>query len=434
MNMRVPNTIDEVKKLESFAGVYLYLLKGKPLYIGKSTHVKVRLLSHAENAKSDRKEAAYVTVADELELIQTDSELKALLLESKLIQTHHPKYNVRWRDDKSYLYIKITVKEPFPKIYLVRCENDKKSTYFGPFSSTKIGGEILKEIRRVFPYCTSKKIGRVPCFYSKIGLCNPCPNVHDSAADKKQYRYNIKQIIRTLNGDSTDVLKGLYKQLDMLSKAQRYEDALALRNKIMRFERLFSQRLFEPDEVDQYNQSEANITELLKLLNYYMPELKNLRRIECYDVSNLSQREATASMVVFTEGQINKGEYRKFRIKQPKTLSDFDMMVEVVTRRLRNIWPMPDLMVIDGGKPQLRKILGVKMLNDKMKDVAVIGLAKNPDRIVIGAGAMPTLRPRLNNRGFNMIQHMRDESHRFAKKYHTYLRNRNYEMKLSATR
>lgn len=426
MNQTIPNTIDEIKKLESFAGVYLYLLKGKPLYIGKSTHVKVRLLSHAENARSDRKEAAYVDIADHIELIQTDSELRALLLESQLIQTHHPKYNVRWRDDKSYLYIKITAKEDFPKIYVVRKENDKKSKYFGPFSSTKVAGEILKEIRRVFPYCTSKKIGKVACFYSKIGLCNPCPNIHNSSADKKQYRYNIKQIIRTLKGESSEVLASLYKQLDALSKAQRYEDALVLRNKIIRFERLFSQRLFGPDEIENFNQSEENKTELLKLLNYYLPELKSLGRIECYDVSNLSQKEATASMVVFTEGQINKGEYRKFKIKQPKTLSDFDMMVEVVTRRLRNSWPLPDLMVIDGGKPQLRKILGVKMQNEKMKDVCVIGLAKNPDRIVVGAGAMPTIRPRLNNRGFNMIQHMRDESHRFAKKYHTYLRDKNF--------
>lgn len=423
MTLRIKNTIDEIKKLESFAGVYLYLSKGKPLYIGKSTHVKVRLLSHAENAKTDRKEAAYVDASDELELIQTDSELRALLLESQLIQTHHPRYNVRWMDDKSYLYIKITVSEPFPRISLVRREDDKKSMYFGPFSSTKVAGEILKEIRRVFPYCTSKGTSNRPCFYSKIKLCDPCPNVSNSAEDKRRYRYNIKQIVRTLKGESDVVLKGLYSQVDALSQNQQYEEALVVRNKIMRFERLFSNRLFGPEEVVRYNQSEENVAELLKILTYYLPHLTSLERIECYDVSNLSQREATASMVVFTDGQINKGEYRKFRIKQPKTLSDFDMMVEVVTRRLRNNWPMPNLMVIDGGKPQIRKILGVKMQNEKMKDVAIIGLAKNPDRIVIGAGALPTIRPRLNNRGFNMIQHMRDESHRFAKKYHTQLRD-----------
>ncbi|MBI1863501.1 GIY-YIG nuclease family protein, partial [Candidatus Microgenomates bacterium] len=236
MTLKIPNTIEDIKKLDSFAGVYLYLLKGKPLYIGKSTHVKVRLLSHAENAKSDRKEAAYVDVADEIECIQTDSELRALLLESQLIQTHHPKYNVRWRDDKSYLYIKITVKEDFPKIYLVRRESDKHAKYFGPFSSTKIAGEILKEIRRVFPFCTSKKIGKLPCFYSKIGLCEPCPNVSKAAEDKRRYRANIKQIIRTLKGESTEVLAGLYKRLEALSEDERYEEALELRNKIIRFE------------------------------------------------------------------------------------------------------------------------------------------------------------------------------------------------------
>lgn len=422
--MKIKNTIEEIKKLESFAGVYLYLEKGKPLYIGKSTHVKVRLLSHAENARTDKKEASYVNGADELELIQTDSELRALLLESKLIQTYHPKYNVRWRDDKSYLYIKISQKDTFPQITVVRRENDKRSLYFGPFPSTKVAGEILKEIRRVFPYHSSKTESHRACFYSKIKLCDPCPNVAHTDEDKKRYRHNIRQIIRTLKGESDEVLKGLYNQCEQLSNEQRYEEALLIRNKIFRFERLFSDRLFGPDEHESHNKSEENIAELLKLLSYYLPELKTLKRIECYDVSNLSQKEATASMVVFTEGQINKGEYRKFKIRQPKTLSDFDMMVEVVTRRLRNNWPLPDLMVIDGGKPQIRKILGIKMQNEKLKDVAIIGLAKNPDRIVVGAGALPTIRPRLNNRGFNMIQHMRDESHRFAKKYHTYLRDK----------
>ena len=127
-------------------------------------------------------------------------------------------------------------------------------------------------------------------------------------------------------------------------------------------------------------------------------------------------------MVVFTDGQLDRGEYRKFKIKTPKTLSDFDMMVETIARRMYNKWPYPDLMVIDGGKPQLRKINDLRKSIEALRKIPIIGIAKNPDRIVICEPPYPTIRPRLNNRGFNLVQHIRDEAHRFARKYHLYLR------------
>ncbi len=394
------------------------------MYIGKSILVKARLLSHLENAKKSEKEASYVQGADSLELIQTDSEFRALVLEAQLIQTHRPKYNVRWMDDKSYLYIKITLKDDFPKILLVRRENEARAKYFGPFPSKWVAQEVLKEIRRVFPFCTQHKLTKTKCFYAKIGLCDPCPNVSRTPEDKRQYRANIRNVVKTLGGDSTVVLKGLRNKLQQHTNDLEYEQALILRDKIVRFESLFANRLFGHDEWQEHNQSQDNTQSLQILLTKYFPQLDSLERIECYDISNLSLRESTASMVVFTNGQIDTAQYRKFRIKHPKTLSDFDMMAEALQRRCDNAWPTPNLIVIDGGKPQLRKVLGVTLVSDQFARVPVIGLAKNPDRIICGVKDFPVLRPRLNNRGFNLLQHMRDEAHRFAKKYHVHLRTK----------
>ena len=124
-----------LEKLPSTSGIYIFKKNKSYLYVGKSVNIKARVKSHFENAKIDIKESLIVKNSDSIDYVITDSEIKALLLEAELIQKYHPKYNVIWRDNKSYLYVKITVKEEYPKILLVRRENDGKSKYFGPFPS-----------------------------------------------------------------------------------------------------------------------------------------------------------------------------------------------------------------------------------------------------------------------------------------------------------
>ena len=427
--MQIPLTKEAIQELPGFIGIYIFSKKGKIFYIGKSINVKTRLLSHLENAKIDAKEALIIKNSDIIECIETDSEFKALLLESELIKTHLPKYNVRWRDNKSYLYIKVTIKDEYPKVLTSRRENDGKSLYFGPFPSRLATDEIIKELRRIFPFCTQKNISRHPCFYSKIGLCNPCPNWINSIETQnvkhetlKLYKSNIRQVIKILQGKTDVIQKNLHTQIKAATKKQDYETALLVRNKLFRFERLIYQRLFDTNDLQEYNQSEKSIKELSTLLKHFMPSLLQLKRIECYDISNLSFKEATASMVVSQDGQLAKSEYRKFKIINPKPRSDFEMIDEIIRRRFKNKWTKPNLVVIDGGKPQVRVVLHAFAKENIL--VPVIGLAKNPDRIVIGIDGLPTIRPALNNHGFNLLRLIRDESHRFAKKYHTELRRR----------
>lgn len=423
------NSKEEIQKLSGFIGIYIFTKKGKPQYIGKSVNVKARLLSHIENARIDAKERLILTNSDAIEYINTDSEFKALLLESKLIQTHRPRYNVRWRDDKSYLYIKIPVKDEYPIIQVARREREAGVRYFGPFPSTKSVEELLRQIRRIFPFCTQKSISKSPCFYAKIGLCDPCPSMINAIPNeslKKQftllYKKNIREVIRILEGKTEIVQKHLYRLVKKFSDEEDYESALEIRNKINRFEKLMYQRLFDENNPSEYNQSEVAVSELHVLLTKFSPQLKKITRIECFDISNLSFKEATASMVVMVNGQIRKDQYRKFRIKNLMLKSDFEMIDEIIRRRFRNKWDEPDLLVVDGGKPQVRVVLAA--LAQISKNIFVIGIAKNPDRLILGLDGLPTIRPSFHSKGFSLIRHLRDESHRFAKKYHTLLRKK----------
>ncbi|MFN4212654.1 MAG: GIY-YIG nuclease family protein [Microgenomates group bacterium] len=421
----------EIEKLPSTLGVYIFKNNGEYLYVGKSVNIKARVKSHFENAKLDKKEAALIAASNKIDYIVTDSEFKALLLEAELIKEHHPKYNVIWKDDKSFLYIKITITDHFPKVFLSRKKDaDKKALYFGPFSSVKMTLKVLNEVRRIVPFCMDKRLKNGPCFYSKIGLCDPCPGaiVKEKNGNKRRtlrkiYYQNIIKLVRLLRGKIMLIINDFYRQLKRKIKEEKYEEAIILRDRILRLQSL-EKRSFSPIDINQYNQSKLSLTSLQLLLVKYLPHLKELKRIECYDVSNLAGEDATASMVVLTDGQIDKTQYRKFRIKNLSKKSDPEMLEEVFKRRfsLKNNWPYPNLIVVDGGRPQVRLIKNV--LQKLNQNLPVIGIAKNPDRLVMGTSQLFTIKPPADHPGFNLIRLIRDESHRFARKYHLLLRKK----------
>lgn len=397
------------KLVPSQCGVYLFWQKKQPLYIGKAINLKARILSHFQNAKFDLKEKLILEKSNRIETLTTEGGFKTVLLEAKLIKKYQPKYNVRWKDDKNFLYIKITLKEKYPKILIVRKENAGRSLYFGPFSSTRIVNILLREIRKIIPFCTQKKISKKPCFYSKIGLCHPCPNYIEREGKEvlyRQYHSNINKIIYILRGKFNIILNSLEKELKTAIKQEKYEEGLRLRNKIYLFKNLVSERSFTDED-------SLEIKELPPVI----------RRIECYDVSNLFGKEATASMVVFTDGLPDKKEYKSFKIKTIKHISDTEMLGEVLERRFaRKDWLLPNLIVIDGGRPQLRT--AIKIMKDFKINLPLLGIAKNPDRIIGINNGFRTLHLKENPPFFNLLKQIRDESHRFARKYHLLLRRK----------
>lgn len=422
------------------------------VYVGKSVNVKARLISHFEAAKLDNKERAIIESADKIEILTAPSEFAALVLEASLIKKYLPKYNRAARDDKSYLYITINSKADFPPIRMNRArdlrEAPKHIRIIGPFPSQKVAEEILREIRRVIPF-TTHDIQKKPCFYYKIGLCRPCPGTlahlssKDFLAAKKQYRANIRKIISILSGKTDKVLTELRKELrKSASNPNTFEEAITLRDRILRFEHFLSQKTGLEHENFVGRRNEPAMVSLRALLQKFLPDIPEIHRLECYDVSNLSQKNATCAMTVMTDGAIDKKQYRKFRIKSTTAQSDFEMLREVMERRFKHAsnhkhqasgkdtnsslaikhhWPNPDILIVDGGKPQVRAILSA--LNKLQINIPVIGIAKAPDRLIIGTPDLPMIRPPLNHPGFNAIRLLRDEAHRFSKKYHLLLRN-----------
>lgn len=411
----------QTNNLPNTIGLYLFKNNKTINYIGKSVNIKARVLSHLENAKLDNKERLIIENSNKIETIITESEFKALIFEAKLIREFQPKYNSIWKDDKSPLYIKISIADEYPKITMTRKESDKQSLYFGPFSSVRMVEKIINDIRHIIPFCTQKKISNKVCFYSKIGLCNPCPNEIKSTVDKKQYKKNIKQVVSILNGNVKTIIKELYRQLNILIKNNQFEQAIVIRNKIFRFDRLLSLK----DDSDFFkNDNEKKLDEMLIILKKYFPQLMKLERIETYDISNLGLKQAVGSMVVMKNNQIDKKEYRKFKIRQIGLRSDFDRLKEVMNRRLQQKWPIPDLIIIDGGRPQIKTIL--KIFESNKRPIPLIGIAKNPDRVIVGAEGFPNLFLKNDSKILNIIRLLRDESHRFARKYHLFLRSRDF--------
>lgn len=423
-----------IKSFPSACGVYIFWENKTPIYIGKAINIKARLLSHFANAQADAKEAAILEKADTISILQTDSEFNALILEAQLIQKHLPKYNTIWKDNKSYLYIKITIKDTYPKILITRKERDGASLYFGPFSGTKVARNLIYQIRRSIPFCTHEKLSSRVCFESKIKLCNPCPNYLNQIKDinpelykslYKEYKTNIRKVINVLKGKSTIVISELEKEMKLKTKDGEYEQAMELRDKINDLTNLLNHHSFSQFSIEYLlaNTHQQQLDSINQFMKKYFNEAdqNEIGRFECYDISNLMGTNPTASMVVFNEGKPDKKNYRKFKIKTVKGISDFAMMNEVLQRRFRHKeWDQPRVLIMDGGKPQVRVGLKVKnLLNIK---TPLIGIAKHPDRIIIGNESLQTVYFDSDNSLFQMIQHLRDESHRFAKKYHTYLR------------
>lgn len=431
----------QLESLPTTPGVYLFKdPDGVVLYVGKSTNVRERIKSHL--AADGEKTRAMVNAAVSIEAIPVTSDLESLLLEAKLIKQYLPKYNSAAKDDKHPLYIKITTSEMFPRIMTSR-KDDTDDTFFGPFPSSRTVKKVLKQIRRVFPY-HSGPFTKKPCLYSHIGLCIPCPGYISNVGDtekqnelKKEYKRNIRQIIDLLSGKSSVLKKQLEKEMKSLSRLEDFEKAKEVRDQLARLEYITSPIQNPVNYVENPNLLEdlrtKELQELYKILEPYYKYLKLPKRIECYDNSHLQGKSATSSMVTFTDGEPNKTYYRQFKIRTTNTRDDFAMMHEVLSRRMKHLedWGKPDLLVIDGGKGQVGEAR--KVLREMNVNIPVIGLAKRLEEIIV-----PRLRLSQDKKGrdlgyvifrlppgspaINLLQRMRDEAHRFARRYHFKLR------------
>ncbi len=369
-----------------------------------------------------------ISLVSDIETIRVSSEIEAFLLESSLIKKNRPFYNIKLIDDKSYPMIQIT-KGSNPSVTIVRKKTDKKAIYFGPYSDAGALKVVLKLLRKIFPYQSVLNHPKKKCLYYHLGLC-PC--VSAEPTNIETYKKNLRRMQKFLDGRKEEVLKTLIQERDSLSNEEMFEEAAIVQGKIDRIN-LITSETYEPfnymDKPDFYFQRiEDEVASLKKILADYYPNIGNLSRIECYDISNTSGTNATGSMVVFENGDKNSKEYRRFKIRTKDTPDDFHMMREMLTRRLKNDdWPIPSLLVIDGGKGQVGSAL--KALANTRKTFPVIGLAKKEETIIVpinNALGKDFVEIKLSNStpGVNLLRRIRDEAHRFAITYHKLLRKK----------
>lgn len=541
---------EKLDTLPTNPGVYQFKNnEGKVIYVGKAQNLRNRVRQYFHKSRTaDPRIDALVAKINDVELIVTDSEVEALILEATLIKQLKPRYNVLLKDDKSYPYIAIT-NEIFPRIFVTR-RKISGYRYFGPYTDVKLMRQALKTVRDIFLIRSCNyDLTEASIANHKFKVCldyhiKKCEGPCEALISRERYNAAIDQAAKVLRGKTKVVVDLLKKEMDQLANSMKYEEAALVRNKIKDL-KVYS----EKQKIIDLNESDRDILGLVvkendgcgvvfkiregKLVNsqhlylsncegiskgglleffleeYYINEedvpaelilshdLENIdalqdwlmnkigrpvtlqtpttgeltklvslaltnaqfwldeltlaklkrgdlmphaikalqrdlrlqvtpRRIECFDISNIQGSDTVASMVVFIDGKPKKSEYRKFRITSVNGPNDFASMQEVVSRRysrvLQEDGELPQLIIIDGGKGQLSSAREV-MKHLTLDAIPIYGLAKRLEELFLPDQADPIQLPRTSS-SLRLLQHIRDEAHRFAITYHRTVRSK----------
>lgn len=421
--------VGKAKNLRHRVGSY-FQTKYSPLTKGQIPLASETTGDYVFNSKTSR----LVESITSIEVIQVKSEFEALVLEAFLIKEFKPFFNIVLKDDKSFLYIEILSEEElFPWLRLSR-KNDLKqnSDFFGPFPSSESAKFVFKTIRKFFPYrdCSDTKFStyskrKKPCLYGDLGLCpSPCAG----AINSRKYKSRVRGIKEFLSGESLEIILELEKKMKQASLARNYEEAAEYRDTLHKFNYVREKRI----PASLYAQKPDLLQDLehlaLTQLQDSLPNLKSFpARIECYDISNLGKTWVVGSMVVAINGKLQKSLYRQFKVKGNFS-DDALRMSEVLSRRLKRglskekNWDLPDLLILDGGIPQLSSARQI-LKNMGLEEIPLVGLTKKEEILVYFDGVKYTeITLPLGSEGQNLIIKLRDEAHRFAQSYHHKLR------------
>ena len=393
-------------------GVYFFRdARNHILYIGKAANLRARLSSYfLKSAALEAAKRGMLREAEHVTWQTTATEIEALLLETTLIKKHRPRFNVVMRDDKQYLFAGFT-KETFPRIIYThqpihQAVSKKNIVYAGPFTESGAIKKLLRTLRRSFPYCTCKRAHTAPCQQAELGLCFGfcCKKNYTALPEERAvYQKNVRFLKHVLQGKQKQLLQRLRAEMNSASKRKEFEIASGFRDQTYALERIFAHKA--PLKKEYATENQKGLHELRLLL--HLPSYP--KRIEGYDISNIQGTHAVGSLVVFTDGAVDKNEYRKFRIRTIKGANDTAMLREVLTRRLAHAdWPLPDVILIDGGKTHLTAVK--RVLGEQNLSLPIVAVAKGPQRNRLD---LTFEGPQLLDE-LNLIRAIRDEAHRFA--------------------
>ena len=526
---------ERLKHLPQQPGVYIFKDQDRQvIYVGKAIVLRNRVRSYFQSPERlHPKVRAMMNRVADLDYVVTSSEVEALILENNLIKEHRPRYNIDLKDDKTYPYVKITLGDKYPRVYITREKMDGVSRYFGPYTDVTSLRETLKLLSSIFPLrrCRIFRIGSRPCLNRDIKKClAPCTGL----VSVEEYRAKVDGVIKFLEGDIKSLLGQLEKEMKQAAGCLDFEQAARLRDGMASIIKIQEKQLVNFDKpynldmivavqgeqkalvllfklrsgkiVDRYtswinSSMDERAEELIQyfLQHYYedppdlpaeiylnvMPSQQELveewlrgksgrvirlsipqrgdkkkllllleenarilyqekldrdqagtaallelsralelpelpRRIECYDISNLSGEETTGSMVVFYDGQADKKAYRHFKIKRDQN-NDFASLSEVLRRRFEEanqgnpaFLPEPDMILIDGGLGQVNA--AARVLRDLQADIPLFSLAKKQEEIY-RPGYAKALKLSASDPGLRLLQRLRNEAHRFAIEY-----------------
>lgn len=412
----------------------VYLMKdgaGRVIYVGKAKDLRNRAGSYfLKAALEDARTARLVPEIRDIDFLETESEVDALLLEARLIKDIQPKFNQDQKDDKTFPYLEIHVREDFPRVEFTREPKERGTRLYGPFASASGLRGAIQVLQKIFRFRTcSLDIEEGderwrwfrPCLLASIHQCTaPC----NQRITKEEYRKDIRRLQKFLDGDKKTLLEEMRQEMAAASKALQFEEAARLRDEIHLLETL-DQR----GELDTHVQPEVfhidpkkGVTGLQKVLKLAKPP----RTIEGVDIAHLGGTETVASLVQFIDGMPFKPGYKRFRIREVQGVDDFASIHEVVARRFQRLHDegqtFPDVLLIDGGKGQLHAAMAAFSLLE-IEPPTVLSLAKREEEIFL-PGADEPLRLSRHSFALRLLQYVRDEAHRFAQHYHHILRRK----------
>jgi len=531
--------LEKIKRLPQKSGVYLMKTKdNKIIYIGKAKNLKNRVYSyfHSINQHNEKIKSLVSKIWD-IDIILTDNEIEALILENNLIKKHKPYYNIELKDNERYPFIKIT-NEPFPRILKTRIKKDDNAYYFGPFPSVKSINQTIKTITDIFPLrrCNRKisKQDYSPCLNYYLGKCkSPC----SGKINEKEYNKMVEQVLLFLQGKKKYLINVVKKEMEEASKNQNFEYAIEMRDRLTALKSIIQEQKitstgnenediiatyneentthvsilikregkiiglrdfdydtkldikdsfeeflglyysenydipdkiilpFEIDNMDtlsnflseksgkrtnieiSYASNEKKLIEMAKKNALYkvrerhfkynpknslisLKEILKLsvtpRIIEGFDVATLLGNFSVASMVTFIDGIPSKKDYRRYKIRYSKGQNDVEMMKEVVARRyqraLNEKSTLPDIILIDGGLPQINAVKDT-LYKIGLDKITILGLAKKREYIFKPRENNPIILKKTDD-ALKLLMAVRNEAHRFANSYHLKLRDK----------
>ena len=426
---------EKVKQFPTTPGVYLMKdAQGRVIYVGKAKNLRNRASHYfTKAAAEDHRTNDLVKLIADIDFLAAESEVDALLMEARLVKDIQPQFNVELKDDKSFPYLQIRVREDFPRVEFTRSPKRRGVKLYGPFTSAKTLRHAIQVLQRIFQFRTCTLDIREndpkwrwfrPCLLHSIRQCTaPC----NLRVTKEAYRKQIRSLRLVMEGRKDKLLREMEAEMQAASTALLFEKAARLRDDMDSLRKLGQRGEVEKDvqpEVFPID-PKRGLVGLRKILGLE----KTPRTIEGVDIAHLGGDDMVASLVNFIDGLPFKPGYRRYKIKSVVGVDDFASIREVVTRRFRRLsreeQVFPDILLIDGGKGQLNAALeAFRMLH--IEPPCLISLAKREEEVFRPGDSEP-LKLSRHSAALRLLQYVRDEAHRFAQHYHHILRRRKLE-------